>query len=113
NAAAEQRSLSERKLLGYDGKLVLMDERAFGEASQPEALEQGDPVCGSGAGHRLGGAVSTPDVCTGRSGQIGTARTLRTTALEILRRDLRHEAARRPDPLQRRSPQPRDQARMA
>src|SRR5260370_36876594 len=30
NAAAEQRSLGERKLLGNDGELVLVDERPFG-----------------------------------------------------------------------------------
>src|SRR6266849_5438480 len=44
NSAAEQRSLGERKLPGYDGKLVLVDERAFGEAPQPEALEQASPI---------------------------------------------------------------------
>jgi hypothetical protein len=36
--------LSERNLLGYDGKLVLVDERAFGETAQPEPLEQADPI---------------------------------------------------------------------
>ncbi len=36
--------LGERKLLGYDGKLVFVDERAFGEAAQPEALEQSSPI---------------------------------------------------------------------
>jgi hypothetical protein len=36
--------LSERKLLGYDGKLVLVDKRAFGEAAQPEALKQASPI---------------------------------------------------------------------
>jgi hypothetical protein len=44
NAAAEQRSLGERKLLGYDGELVLVDERLFSEAAQPEALEQANPI---------------------------------------------------------------------
>src|SRR5260370_1183693 len=44
NSAAEQRSLGERKLPGYDGKLVLVDERAFGEAAQPKALEQASPI---------------------------------------------------------------------
>src|SRR5260370_33663695 len=44
NSAAKQRSLRERKLLGYDGKLVLVDERAFSIASQPKALEQGSPI---------------------------------------------------------------------
>ncbi len=46
NAAAEERSLGERKLLGYEGKLVFVDERLFGEAAQPEALEQAQPHCG-------------------------------------------------------------------
>jgi hypothetical protein len=32
--------LGERELLGYDGKLVLVNERVFGEAAQPEALKQ-------------------------------------------------------------------------
>src|SRR5689334_10210016 len=44
NAAAEQRSLGERKLLGHDGELVFVDERAFGEAAQPKALKQADAV---------------------------------------------------------------------
>src|SRR5258708_24643083 len=44
NSAAQQRSLRERKLLGYDGKLVLVDERAFGETAQPEPLEQASPI---------------------------------------------------------------------
>jgi hypothetical protein len=44
NSAAEQRSLGERKLLGYDGELVLVDERAFGKPSQPEALKQASSI---------------------------------------------------------------------
>jgi hypothetical protein len=44
NSAAEKRGLGERKLLGYDGKLVLVDECAFREAAQPEALEQASPI---------------------------------------------------------------------
>jgi len=35
NGAAEQRSLRERKLLGYDGELILMDKRPFGKPSTP------------------------------------------------------------------------------
>jgi len=31
NPAAEERSLSERKLFGYEGKLVLVDKRLFGK----------------------------------------------------------------------------------
>jgi hypothetical protein len=50
NSAAEQRSLSERKLLRYDGKLVLMDERAFGETTQPEPLEQASPIAAQARG---------------------------------------------------------------
>jgi hypothetical protein len=30
--------------LGHDGELVLVNERAFGEAAQPEALEQANAV---------------------------------------------------------------------
>jgi hypothetical protein len=44
NSAAEQRGLGERKLLRYDGKLVLVDERAFSETAQPEPLEQASPI---------------------------------------------------------------------
>jgi hypothetical protein len=36
--------LGKRKILGNDGKLVLVDECAFGEAAQPEALEQGNSI---------------------------------------------------------------------
>jgi hypothetical protein len=46
NAAAEQRCLGERKLLGHRGELVLVDERLFGEASQSKALVQAGPVSG-------------------------------------------------------------------
>ena len=46
NAAAEQRCLGERKLLGHDGELVLVNEGLFGEAAQPEALEQAGPISG-------------------------------------------------------------------
>ena len=41
---SEQRGLGERKLPGYDGELVLMDQRLFGEAAQPEPLEQASPI---------------------------------------------------------------------
>jgi len=44
DSASEQRSLGERKLLGYEGQLVLVDERPFSEAAQPEALEQANPI---------------------------------------------------------------------
>jgi hypothetical protein len=44
NAAAERRSLGERKLLGYGGELVLADEGPFGEAAQSEALEEANPI---------------------------------------------------------------------
>src|SRR5262249_29216785 len=44
HAAAEQRSLGERQLLGYDGKLVLVNERLLGEAPEPKAVEQADPI---------------------------------------------------------------------
>ena len=40
NAAAQQRSLRERNVFGHDGELVLVDERAFGEAAESQALEQ-------------------------------------------------------------------------
>ncbi len=50
NAAAEQRSLGERKLRGYDRELVLVDERLFGETSEPEALKQTSPVSGQARG---------------------------------------------------------------
>jgi len=43
-AAAEESSLGERKFLGYDGELVFVDQRAFGEAAQPKALEKGGAV---------------------------------------------------------------------
>jgi hypothetical protein len=49
-AAAEERSLGERKLLGYEGKLVFMDESLFGEAAQPEALEQANPIAAKARG---------------------------------------------------------------
>ena len=39
NAAAEQRCLSEWKVLGHYRELILVDERLFGEAAEPEALE--------------------------------------------------------------------------
>src|SRR5437660_1705945 len=53
NAAAEERSLGERKFLGYEGKLVLMDERLFGEAAQPEALEQRNSIAAESRGINL------------------------------------------------------------
>ena len=43
-AAAEESSLGERKFLGYDGELVFVDQRAFGEAAQTKALEKGRAV---------------------------------------------------------------------
>ncbi len=46
NAAAEQRCLGERKLLLYDRELILVNESLFGEAAQPEALEQAGPISG-------------------------------------------------------------------
>ena len=50
NATAEQRSLSEWKLLGHGGELILVDERLFGEAAQPEALKQANPISGQTRG---------------------------------------------------------------
>src|SRR4029077_11227669 len=40
----------ERKLLGNDGELVLVDQRPFGKAAQPEALEQANPIAAEARG---------------------------------------------------------------
>ena len=44
NAAAQQRRLRERHVFGHKRELVLVDERAFGEAAKSHALEQGGAV---------------------------------------------------------------------
>ena len=49
-AAAEESSLGERKSLGYDGELVFVDQRAFGEAAQPKALENSGAVTAQARG---------------------------------------------------------------
>jgi hypothetical protein len=103
-----KRSLGEGNLLWNDSELVLVDERPFGKTAQPETLEQANPLRLK-RGASAAGAVSTPDVGTGRAAR-DIERTLRTTARENLRRDLRHGNARHQDRLRPRSPRPRDQA---
>jgi hypothetical protein len=44
NAAAEQRRLGERHILRQKGELIFMDERAFGKAAEPQALEQANAM---------------------------------------------------------------------
>jgi hypothetical protein len=61
NAAAQQRSLRERHVFGHKRKLVLVDERAFGEATKSHTLEQ----CGAVAAQarRLPGRRSVASGC--------------------------------------------------
>jgi hypothetical protein len=44
NAATEQRRLGERHILRQKCELIFMDQRAFGKAAEPQALEQANAM---------------------------------------------------------------------
>ena len=46
---------------GYDSELVFVDERPFGETTQPKALEQGNAIAAQARCIGSVGAASTPD----------------------------------------------------